>query len=605
MANHRSFTGNFRSYFRIFPRILEFQLIQLAVTALILWGVRKISMLLIYSTGRVAVTSGDFRFLFFRWQGWVMMLLILASLFLVIAFFINGILLLSHSLIFKEKIGMPRLLVKAVRCIRRFFRPGGFGICIAMAVTVPAALIALNLPQTTLFQLPNLATSKVMDETLYHVLFVIFTAGLLLWWVRNVFMIPWVILEDRPAREAKLLAHEMIRKHWKNFLLNILLFIIEILGLLGLFYGLLSAIPEITRPILRFGFLGNRILTVTICYVLITAMALLTLMLIPAQFMELTRLFYSYKEEREIHPVLRPPKSRLRNPELWMGAGIAAALITAIVVSVVWFDVLMPAGGDVPLIAHRLGGFEAVENSMTGLRISINQQVYGYETDIQRSKDGVYFINHDRSFKRIYGDKRTASQMTWDEIKQLEARNPDGSIEHPVTLEEVLDEARGNGILFIELKAPTADEKMCDDVVAMIRERGMEEECAIISLQYRLISYIYRNYEEIDTGYLYFYSYGNTPALDCDMLIMEEDAATRSAVETIHTAGKKAIVWTVNSVSSARRFLDSDIDAIITDRVELCRRVQGSLKMRNDYSRIMDAFGLTRLRNLLSGNSQS
>ena len=36
--------------------------------------------------------------------------------------------------------------------------------------------------------------------------------------------------------------------------------------------------------------------------------------------------------------------------------------------------------------------------------------------------------------------------------------NPDGSIEHPVTLEEVLDEARGNGILFIELKAPTADE---------------------------------------------------------------------------------------------------------------------------------------------------
>ena len=600
MSHHRSFTKNFKAFFQCLPRILEFQLIVVALVYLILWGLRKLGLLLIYSTGRVAVTSGDFRFMFRTWQGWIMVLLIVVTLFFVVAFCVNGTLLLSKSLIFQDKVRMPQLMLKAILCIARFFRPGGFGVCIMMAVTVPAVLIALNLPQTTVFQLPNMITTEIMDSRTYHLLFLAAAVIIVLWWIRNIFIIPWVVLEDKPVKEARGLAHEMIRRHWKNFLLSVFLFVIEILGVLGICYGVLMAIPEITRPVMRFGELGNRIFILTICYVLIAGMALLSLMLIPVQMMELTRHFYSYKEEREIHPVPQDYPKLSKNPEFWMALGIVGVIVGAITISTIWFDVLMPASRDIPLIAHRLGGVEAVENSMTGLEISIGQGVYGYETDIQRSKDGVLFINHDRSFHRVFKEKKTAAQMTWEEISKLEAKNPDGTIEHPPTLAEVLDAAKGHGILFLELKGPTANEEMCDEIVEMIRERDMENECVIISLQYRLVSYVYRNYEEIETGYLYFYSYGNTAALDCDMLIMEEDAATRTSVEMIHTAGKKAIVWTVNSVASARRFLDSEIDAIITDKVELCRNVQKRLEERSDYGRIMDAFGLDHLNSLFS-----
>lgn len=151
------------------------------------------------------------------------------------------------------------------------------------------------------------------------------------------------------------------------------------------------------------------------------------------------------------------------------------------------------------------------------------------------------------------------------------------------TLEEMLAASKGKIGLFIELKGSTADEKMVDDVVAMIKERDMLKETALLSLDYSLIKYIEATYPEVETGFLYFFSVGKTAEMVGDMLIMEEGEASEKKLREIKEAGKKAIVWTVNKEESIEKFVRMDVDGIITDYV---RRVKDGIKRRDERTEL-------------------
>ena len=70
------------------------------------------------------------------------------------------------------------------------------------------------------------------------------------------------------------------------------------------------------------------------------------------------------------------------------------------------------------------------------------------------------------------------------------------------TLDDMMSASKGKMVLFTELKGSTADRKMADDAVALIRKYQMEDECVLISLKYGLIDYIETTYPDIQTGFL-------------------------------------------------------------------------------------------------------
>ena len=129
---------------------------------------------------------------------------------------------------------------------------------------------------------------------------------------------------------------------------------------------------------------------------------------------------------------------------------------------------------------------------------------------------------------------------------------------------------------------------MGDDAVRMIKERGMEKQCVLISLKYSLIDYIERNYPEMETAYLTFASFGDTAKLNCDYLGLEEEACNSNTIDAIHDSGRKVLVWTPNSVSSQRKFLNSKADYIITDNISQANEQIKSLNERQDYEVILD-----------------
>ena len=156
------------------------------------------------------------------------------------------------------------------------------------------------------------------------------------------------------------------------------------------------------------------------------------------------------------------------------------------------------------------------------------------------------------------------------------------------TFEEMLDASHERVILYVELKGETADQQMADDAVRIIKERGMEKETVLISLQYDLIDYISNTYPEMETGYLTFVSFGDTAALNCDYLALEEETSTHSMISSIHDKGKKVFVWTVNDEEDLYKFLSSDADEIITDNVSGAKATKALLEERSLFDRMVD-----------------
>lgn len=235
------------------------------------------------------------------------------------------------------------------------------------------------------------------------------------------------------------------------------------------------------------------------------------------------------------------------------------------------------------VIAHRAGGDLAPENTVEGVKAAIQAGAWGTEIDVQRTKDGAYILNHDGTFARVAGVKKSAQEMTLEQIRQLTVHN--NLLDDPIaaerltakkgelivadarvpTIEEFLDAAQGNIHVYLELKGKSADHKMADDMVALIRARHMEKEVSLLSLDYELISYINDTYPDITTGFLYYYSFGDMSKAKTNFLVMEEGMANEDNLDSIHASGREAVVWTVNSQESMDRFAYSSVDGIISD----------------------------------------
>ena len=134
----------------------------------------------------------------------------------------------------------------------------------------------------------------------------------------------------------------------------------------------------------------------------------------------------------------------------------------------------------------------------------------------------------------------------------------------------------------------TADRKMADDAVRLVKHYKVEDSCVLVSLQYDLIDYIETEYPEIQTGFLTFASFGKTADLNCDYIGLEEESATSDTIESIHDEGKKVLVWTANEKGSQRHFLCSQVDGLITDNVRQAMELVNKLEHRSDLDRMVD-----------------
>ena len=88
-----------RPYTQALPDILNYQIVTKAIICIWLFLLGRLFQVLLKSSGRVAVTSGDWKFLFTTWQGILILILGIASLFIYVAFDLNSKIVLSRNLV--------------------------------------------------------------------------------------------------------------------------------------------------------------------------------------------------------------------------------------------------------------------------------------------------------------------------------------------------------------------------------------------------------------------------------------------------------------------------------------------------------------------------
>ena len=607
--------GFLRLFIRSLPEIWFCQV----VIGAILWfpmSVLNTVITTIATSGDFAVTTANIRsFLSPRALEMLVCSFLLVLLLLVGEIFAP--ICLSEAIQKQEKSGVFSIIKKSIKAVPCFFTPSGFLILMYILFVSPLLGLSFSLSMTEKLYVPRFITEVIDKNMAYSVLYsaVLFVLGLL--GIIHIFVFHGILLDGERPWDAMRRSRQYFAKHWKTILIAIIQITLAIRVLYAVQAFVFDDLPQryldsISSEMPRgtiFNILEVQTLTDDdITLLLYRSLCILQVYLSQyvfniflaisscGTFMVLTRLYLRFRKEEEGH-AYEPEKYDLKPKDarhviLTLLAFLVPVLLVCLsVFMAVFFNQVFPEREKTAVVAHRTGGYLASENSLEGLDEAASHGCYGGETDIQRTKDRHYIINHDNDFARLTGDPHKPSEMSLEEIKQLKIRDTtgNGQLLSAPTLEELLEHGKGKVKLFLELKGESADRDMVEDVVRAVKERDMVEDVVLISLNYDVIDYAERKYPEMETGVLIFGSMGDVAKLNCDMIIMEEEmAAVVSTIRSIHDAGKKAGVWTVNTRRAMTRFLDSEVDFVITDDILMAIDVQKELDERTDYDVIKD-----------------
>ena len=558
----------------------------------------------IAETNGSAVTTANLGSLILSWR----LPMILAVGFVVVAIFVIVEIFTQihncYDILNGHRAGFFRELKKSIPDIRRFLNPAGIGLIVYVFLAVPITGIGFSIRLSASFSIPNFMINNIGRTPWLAAGFAALVVFLVITGIRWLFAFHAVLIDKVHPKEGMKISVNIIKKHWKTLLKHVLKYILILFLIYLLVYIVFDAIPKnllikegaglppgyridpdrleevSSLSQMEMNLISYRVLSVL--YVLFDKYVNILFAVLSSAYLVLLMtkdyLTFTRGEVTEYRP--RPKRFSYRM-KVAAFAGIFFLLAIASMIIGPLYTPLFEKEEPVKIIAHRCGGTMAVENSMEGIERAIEHGCYGSETDIQRSKDGFYVITHDDTFKRMAGVSRPAKDMTLEQIHPLTIRDDKGEGAVP-ELDDMLDVIKGKEVLFIELKGKTADRKMADDVVRMVREKDCVEDVVIISLRYDLIDYTETAYPEFETGILVFAGLGGIERLNCDLLIMDEEMATDKRIYSIHQAGKKAVAWKVNTEYSIERFFDSEVDAIITDEVELAQEIWKKFASRTD-----------------------
>ncbi len=125
----------------------------------------------------------------------------------------------------------------------------------------------------------------------------------------------------------------------------------------------------------------------------------------------------------------------------------------------------------VHIVAHRGGAIGFPENSLSGVKRSIDLGAYAAEIDVQLSKDGIVIVNHDKDLRRVANLPLVITETNSAELLKADIgtnHKPPLAPEYLPTLEQLLKEAQGRVCLSIELKYYGFKPDLAEKVVELL-----------------------------------------------------------------------------------------------------------------------------------------
>lgn len=289
-----------------------------------------------------------------------------------------------------------------------------------------------------------------------------------------------------------------------------------------------------------------------------------------------------YQEEKKEHRLFAPKKAR----KGWEDKGKIRILLAGLFCLSFFLLFQLGVNGsrlrddalmEIQITAHRGSSRSAPENTMAAIEAAVEEMADFAEVDVQETLDGVLVLCHDRTLKRIAGLNRKITEMTFQQLQEIDAGSffSDAfSGERIPALETVMEYAKGRINLNLELKNIGSSTSLPEKTAAMIQEWEMEEQCVVSSTSLDYLKRVKAADPDIRTGYIVAAAYGSYYLEDClDFISVRSSFVSRAMVERVHEAGKAVHVWTVNSAAEMEEMKAAGVDNLITDYPVMAREI--------------------------------
>jgi glycerophosphoryl diester phosphodiesterase len=185
-----------------------------------------------------------------------------------------------------------------------------------------------------------------------------------------------------------------------------------------------------------------------------------------------------------------------------------------------WEGVDQAGSGGFKVIGHRGAAGHAPENTFAAFDRGLDMGVDGVETDIRATKDGVLVLMHDATVDRTTDGTGAVADLTWDEIRTLNASarfkegKHDFGVQRVPRLVEFLDRYGARCTFRLEIKAGGVEA----ETVHAVRARSLTDWVVFTSFSLDSVRALRSAAPEAQIAHL-----SNAPQFD--------DAAVKSALE--------------------------------------------------------------------------
>lgn len=232
----------------------------------------------------------------------------------------------------------------------------------------------------------------------------------------------------------------------------------------------------------------------------------------------------------------------------------------------------IPAESHVNIIAHRGASFSAPPNSRAAFLEAIKQKSDYIELDVQETKDGIVIVHHDKDYKLSSNLDKAVHELNWDETHKIDigqSFSKDFTGETVITLEEALSLAKGKAKVLIELKYYGYNQKLEERVLDIVHKYDMAQQVRYMSLNLKNMQYLKSLEPSAEVGYISSAAtIGDLSKIDLDFIAVSASLASKKFIRHVQKNNKKIAVWTIDDTESMMRFLNLNVDDIITNRPE-------------------------------------
>ncbi|MBY6950982.1 glycerophosphoryl diester phosphodiesterase membrane domain-containing protein [Clostridium botulinum] len=520
----------------------------------------------------------------------ILILGILSFLFIFIEY--AGLIVISQETYFDKKISAKTAFFTAMKSIRGIMKVGSIPIIIYVLFIIPFVASSMGLSSSLLpkIEIPTFIMDVVYKTPKWISLYAIVFFILFYFLIRWIFSLHVVVLEGKDFSSALKRSSQLVKGSFLKIWTTMFLWNLSIFAIVAVVVILVGIGMVLLNEVLK----GNVKLFVTILSFVTTMGGILvmiaTLFISPLTIMLITQLYYrqvKMKDGVEPIPMITtstPSKINWQNlfnrhKKKLIAVSVLGIMIFTWLSYVYFITYEFDANNNlVTVTAHRGDAVNAPDNTMSSLLGAIANKADYCELDVQETKDGVVVLTHDTNLKNSTGVNKNIWELAFDEVEKLDVGShfsPKFAGEKIPTLGSIMKAANKKIKLNIEIKLNGHDQKLEERVVKLIEDNNFVDQCVVTSLDYNALQKVKKLNPKIKVGYIVFAGMGDVTALNVDFLSVEEAVATPEFIEKVHKTNKRIHVWTINDPEKMEKFIDLQVDSIITDNSkEVTRLIQ-------------------------------